>query len=100
VALQTSDFDGLFIVAVHNTRAFAEDIYGTNARTAEAENIGFENGHGRAAQIARGNFLDEARNIYMRGASDSARRVKTKEAPHGFYRGGLRLERRMNISES
>ena len=78
MALQASNFDGLLIVDVHDARAFAQNVHWTNARTTEAEDIGFQNRHRRTAQISRGNFLDEARNVNMSWTGDSARRVKTK----------------------
>ena len=42
--LQTSDFDGLAIVAVHNAGAFAEDLDGADSGATGTEEIGIENG--------------------------------------------------------
>ncbi len=99
VALEKADSDGLLVDVVINASAFAQDLHGTYARATEAENVGIENCFGRAYEVAGGDFLDEARDIYMSGASAGARRIKAEQAAVGFCHGCLRTERRMEFGE-
>ena len=99
VTLEKADGDGLVVDVVINAGAFAEDIYRADARTTQAQNIGVENCFGGTEEVAGGDFLDEARDIYMRGAGASARRIKTEQAAVGFGYGCLRTERRMEFGE-
>lgn len=99
VTLEKADGDGLVVDVVINAGAFAEDLNRADARTAQAENIGVENCFGGPEEVAGGDFLDEARDIYMRGAGASARRIKTEQAAVGFRHGCLRTERRMEFGE-
>jgi hypothetical protein len=99
VTLQKADGDGLVVDVVINAGAFAEDLNGADARTTQAENIGVENCFGGPEEVAGGDFLDEARDIYMRGAGAGARRIKAEQAAVGFRHGCLRTERRMEFGE-
>src|SRR5258708_5207029 len=98
--LQTADFDGLLVVAVHHATAFAEDIYGADSRTAQAQDVGVEDGLGAAAQIAAGDLFDEARNVDVRGAGCRARGVETEEAAVGFGERGLVVEGWVEVGEA
>ena len=92
VALQAADFDRLLVVAMHHAGAFAQHVHRTDARAAQAQNIGVENGLRRAAQIAAGDLLDEARDVDVGGAGGGAGRVEAVEAAVGFARRPLRSE--------
>ena len=75
---------------MHHAGAFAEHIHGAGARATAAQNIGVENAQRRAAQVAGGDALDEARHIDMRGTGDGAGRVEAVEAAIGLNDCGLR----------
>ena len=61
--------------------------------------FGFENYAGGAAQIVRRDFLDERRDVNVRGASDGAGRVKAEKAARGFDGGLARGHARRNFRE-
>ena len=100
VALQAADFDGLLVVAMHHAGAFAEDVHGADARAAQAEDVGVENGLGGAAQVAGRDLLDEARHVDVGGAGRGARGIEAVEAAIGFHGGGLRIEGGVEIRET
>ena len=100
VTLQAADFDGLLVVAVIYTGAFAENVYRTDAGAAGAENVGVENGQCRATKIALGDFLNETRNVNVGGASGGARRVEAVKAAIGFSDRGLIVERGVDFRKA
>ncbi len=100
VALQAADFDGLLVVAMHHAGAFAEHVHGADARAAQAEDVGIENGLGGAAQVAGRDLLDEARHVDVGGAGRGAGGIEAIEAAVGFHGGGLRIEGGMQIRET
>ena len=83
VTLQPADGDGL-VIRTQDAGAFAQLLHGANARTGCAEQIGREYGVGRAFEIARGNFLDKAWNVDVRGARVGTGRVVAEEAAVGL----------------
>ena len=99
VALQPADFDGLFFLLVHHAGAFAEYFGGAHAAATVSEDIGFENHARGAAQIVRRDFLDERRDVNVRGASDGAGRVKAEKAARGFDGGLARGHARRDFRE-
>jgi hypothetical protein len=100
ITLQSANFDGLLIVTVIDASAFAENVHRTDTGTTGAKDVGVEYGESGAAQIALRDFLDEARNVNVRGAGSDARRVETIEATIGFGEGGLIVERRVEVREA
>ena len=90
---------GCSIVAMHDARAFAQNIHRTHAGATGAQNIRVKNGESGAAQIAAGDFLDEARDVDVGGARGGAGRVETVEAAIRFRERGLGIERRMDFGE-
>ena len=54
----------------------------------------------RAAQIAGGDLLDEARHVDVRGAGRGAGRIEAEQAAVGFHHGGLRIEGGMEVGET
>ena len=88
-----ADSDGLLVVAMQDAGAFAEDIDGTGARAAFAEDVGVEDGLRGAFEVVAGDLLDEARDVDVRGAGGGAGRVEAVEAAIGFGHGG-RVDRR------
>ena len=99
VALQAADLDGLPVVAVQHAGAFAQHVHRADARAAQPQNVGVENGRGRAAQVAGSDLLDEARHVDVGGAGPRARRVEAEQAAIGFGQGRLLVERRMQFGE-
>ncbi len=99
VTLEKADGDGLMVDVVIDAGTFAEDLNGADARATQAQNIGVENCFGGTEEVAGGDFLDETRDIYMRGAGAGARRIKAEQAAVGFGYGCLRAERRMEFGE-
>ena len=100
MALQEPDGNGLFIDVVEHACAFAEDIDRADARTTEPENIGIDDGFGRAEQVAGSDFLDEPRNIDVRGTGSRARRIETEQAAVGFSDGSLRSQGRVQFQKA
>ena len=88
-ALEAADFDGLLVVAMIDAGAFAEDVHRADAGAAGAEDVGVEDGERGAAKIVLGDFLDEARNVDVRGAGGGAGGVEAVEAAVGFGKRGL-----------
>ena len=82
---------------MHHARAFAQHIHRAHARAAQPQNVGVQNGQRRAAQVAGGDLLDEARHVDVGGAGRRAGRVEAVEAAVGFGQRGLRIERRMQL---
>src|SRR4030095_12987360 len=76
MTLQAADLDGLLVVAVIDAGAFTKHIDRADARAAGAEDVGIEDGKCRAAEIALGDFLDEARNVNVSGAGCGARGIE------------------------
>ena len=100
VALERTDLDGFAVVMVEDAGAFAEDLDGAGAGAGGAENVGVENGLGRAVEIVGGDFFDEARDVDVGGAGLHAGRVETEEAAVGFGDGGLAVERGAEVGEA
>ena len=96
-ALQAADLDGLLVVAMHDAGAFAQHFDGADAGTTGAQDVGIENGVRRAAQVAGGDFLDEARHVDVGGAGGGAGRIEAVEAAIGFHQHRRGVERRMNF---
>jgi hypothetical protein len=84
VTLQEADGDGLVIDVVIDTSALTENLHGTDARTAEAENVCVENGFGCAEDVASGDFLDETRHVNVSGTGAGTGRIKAEQAAVGF----------------
>ncbi len=99
-ALQAADLDRLLVVAMQHAGAFAEDIHGTGARAACAEDVGVEDGLCRAFEVIAGDLLDEARDVDVRGTGGRAGRVEAVEAAVGFSHGGRLIERRMQVRKA
>ena len=95
-----ADLNRLLVVAVHHARAFAQHLDRAGARAAGAQNIGVENGAGRAGKIAAGDLLDEARNIDVRGAGGGAGRIEAVQASVRLGHRSLPVKRRMQIAEA
>src|SRR5579862_3524359 len=94
VALEAADLNGLAIVAMHDAGAFAEDIDGADAGATGTEEIRVENCERGAAQVAGGDFFDEARNVDVGGTGGGAGRIEAEEAAVGFDRCLLIRKRR------
>lgn len=84
VALQASDFHGIALEIEHDASAFAKDFGRTNAGATAAENVGGENGAGRADEVAGGDFFDERGNVDAGRAGHDAGSVMAKETAPGF----------------
>ncbi len=97
VPLQPADGDGLFVVAQHHAGALAQHVHRTDARTTCAQNVCVQDGQRRAHQVLRGDFLDEARHIDVRGTGRRAGRIEAVEAAVGFDQRFLRSEGGMQI---
>jgi hypothetical protein len=100
MTLQAADFDGLLVVTMQNAGALAQNIDGTDAGTACAQNVCVENSERGAAQISGGYFPDEAGNVDMGGTRRGAGCVETIEAAVRFHERGLGMERRMYFGEA
>src|SRR6516165_1852172 len=100
MTLQAANLDGLLVVAMVDAGPFAQDVHRTDTGTAGAEDVGVQDGKGRAAQIALRDFLDEARDVDMGGAGSGAGGVEAVEAAIGFDARGLGIERRMEVREA
>jgi hypothetical protein len=85
VALQAADLDGFLIIEIEHAGAFAENIHRADAGTAQAQDVGVEDGQGRATDIFVGDLLDETRHVDVRGAGRGTRGVETEQAAVGFY---------------
>jgi hypothetical protein len=100
VALKAANLNGLFVVAMIDAGAFAKDIHGTDTRATGAENIGVEDGERGAGEVSLRDFLDETRNVNVRGAGGGAGSVEAVETAVGFDESGLGIERRMELREA
>ena len=89
MALEQADGDGLVVDVLIDASTFAQDLHGADARATEAEDVGIENCFGRTHQISGGDFLDEARDVYMRGASGGTGCIEAEQAAVGFCNGCL-----------
>src|SRR5215469_1910730 len=98
--LQPAYFYWLLVVPVHHARAFAQHVHGADARATQTQNVGVENGHRRAAEIAARDFLDEARHVDVGRASQSTRGVEAEQAPIGLGERGLVIQGRMQIGKT
>ena len=100
VALQAADFDRLFLPFSCITQAPSQSTsVGQTRPQLCAQDIGFENYARGAAQIVRRDFLDEGRDVNVRGTSDGAGRVKAEKAARGFDGGLARRHARRNFRE-
>src|SRR5271154_3129297 len=85
---------------LHDARPFAKHGDRADAGAAGSEDVRFEDRQRRAAEIARGDLLDEARNVDVGRAGRSAWRVEAVEAAVGFDDRRLRGEWRMEVRET
>jgi hypothetical protein len=99
VSLQAANFDGLFTLLMHDTRAFAEHLGRTNAPATFAQNIRFEDDSRRSSNIARHDAFDESGNINPRRTRNRARGVKTIEAARSLDGGLSGIQRRSDVGE-
>ena len=93
VALQPTDADG-FVLAAQHASAFAELLHRADPGTSGTQQIGLQDGAGRAHQVTGSNLLDEARDVDMRGAGVRTRSVVTEEAAVSFDGCFVRTEGR------
>jgi hypothetical protein len=100
VALQAADFYRLFVVAMQNTGAFAQNIHWAHAGTACAQNIRIQNSERRAAQVSAGDFFDEARDVDVGGAGSSTGRIEAIEAAIRLGERGVRTKRRVDFGKT
>lgn len=96
VALQAADGDGL-VFGAQDASAFAKFLNGADAGAGGAEEIGFEDGAGRAFEIVGGDFLDEFGDVDVSGAGVGAGRVVAHEAAGGLDEGFLGREGRQEF---
>ena len=84
ITLKSSDLDRFFDQSFLDTRAFAQDLDGTNPRTRRTDRIRVKNHPRRSAQVSRRDLFDKARDVNMRRTSMCARRVVTVKTPIRF----------------
>src|SRR6185312_11182249 len=96
-ALQPSNLNRLFVIAVHHAGTFTQHLHRAGARTAGAQNIRIQNRLCRTHQIAAGDLLDELWHIDMRGTGLHTWRIETVEAAVRLWHSRLFIEGRMQI---
>src|SRR2546426_1116434 len=67
-ALQGADHDRPLVLLVEDAGALAEGLHGADPGAGMAEDVGLEDGPGRAPEVAGDDLLDEGRNVDLGGA--------------------------------
>jgi hypothetical protein len=98
VALQAPDGDR-FVFRTQHASALAQFLHRAHSGASGAKKIGIENRARGAEQVIGGNFLNEPRNVDVRGASVSTRRVVAHQATGRFRQGLLTREGRKQLAK-
>lgn len=100
VTLQAANRHRLALLRVAHAHRLAQVLGRADPRAHAAQRVGFQNGAGRAAQVAVGDALDERRHLNVGRAGGGAGRVVAIQAALGFQHGLRRGQARRRIGKT